>query len=219
LKHKELGNQHEVTSLDEQASSYLKKNGVTSVPQFYDALRVKNPSLNEGEVTDLVWRLVEGGKADVEDTPPAAESLRHYLRIWERNLWFYMSVSISLVNVLVIYTLPTELPLVAARWVLGSVFVLFLPGYVTVEALFPKGRDLKGIERFALSIGSTLTLVMLVGLLLNYTPWGIRLTPIVISLTILTLGLAGVGVGRQYGMSSQSQTPAQLGHRNRRNAN
>jgi hypothetical protein len=211
LKHKEIEYQREVKSLDEQTSSYLKKNGATSVTQLYDALRVKNPSLSKGEVTDLVWRLVEGGEADVEDIPPAAKSLRQYLRIWERNLWFYASVAISLVTVLVIYTFPSALPLVAVRWVLGSVFVLFLPGYVTVEALFPKGRELDGIERFALSVGLSLALVPLVGLLLNYTPWGIRLTPIVISLTILTVGLALVALGKRFSISLerfQSETLA-----------
>jgi hypothetical protein len=193
----------EITALDEQASSYLKKNGATSVAQLYDALRVKNPSLSGGEVTDLVWRLVEGGQIDVEDVPPATKSLRQYLGIWERNLWFYASVAISLVTVLVVYAVPSQLPLVALRWVLGSVFVLFIPGYVTVEALFPSGRELDAIERFALSVGLSLVLVPLVGLLLNYTPWGIRLTPIVISLTILTIGLALVGFERRFTFSAE----------------
>jgi hypothetical protein len=201
-------------SLDDQALDYLRKNGTTTVPALLDALRAKNSSLTDFEVADLVWRLAERGQADVEDVPPQVKSVRGYLGLWERNVWFYASVAVSLMTVLAIYTLPTELPLVAVRWLLGSVFVLFLPGYVTVEALFPKGRDLDGIERFALSVGLSLTLVMLVGLILNYTPWGIRLTPIVIALTILTLGLAGVGERRQYGISaeiSRSQTPAQPG--------
>jgi hypothetical protein len=201
-------------SLDDQALNYLKKNGTTTVPALLDALRAKNLSLPDIEVADLVWRLVERDQVDVEDVPPQVKSLRQYLGLWERNVWFYASVGASLMAVLVIYALPAEFPMVAVRWVLGSVFVLFLPGYVTVEALFPKGRDLDGIERFALSVGLSLALVPLVGLLLNYTPWGIRLTPIVISLTILTLGLAGVGVGRQYGISadvSQSQTMSQHG--------
>lgn len=201
MKHKEIKYQGEVTSLDEQASSYLKKNGATSVTQLYDALRVKTPSLTEVEVTDLVWRLVEAGQADVEDIPPAAKSLRQYLRIWERNLWFYASVGISLLTVLVIYVVPSQLPLVVLRWIFGSVFVLFIPGFVTVEALFPKSRELDGIERFALSVGLSLVLVMLVGLLLNYMPWGIRLTPIVISLMILTVGLALVALGRRFSVS------------------
>jgi hypothetical protein len=204
LNHKEVQNQRpEVTTVDEEASTYLRKNGATSVPQLYDALRSKNPSLSEAEVTDLVWRLVEGGQADVEDIPPATKSLRQYLGIWERNLWFYASVAISLMTVLVVYTVPPQPPLVALRWILGSVFVLFIPGYVTVEALFPKSRELDGIERFALSVGLSLALVPLVGLLLNYTPWGIRLTPIVISLTILTVGLAFVGVGRRFIFSAE----------------
>lgn len=205
MKHKEAENQRaEVTPLDEQASTYLRKNGAMSVAGLYDALRVRNPSLTEVKVTDLVWRLVEGGQADVEDIPPATKSLRQYLGIWERNLWFYASVAISLMTVLVIYTVPSQFPLVVLRWVLGSVFVLFIPGYVTVEALFPKGRELDGIERFALSVGLSLALVPLIGLLLNYTPWGIRLTPIVISLTILTVGLAAAALGRRFAISVET---------------
>lgn len=193
-------------SLDDQALDYLRKNGATTVPVLLDALRAKNSTVTDTEVTDLVWRLAERDQVDVEDVPPQVRSLREYLGLWERNVWFYASVAASLMTVLAIYTLPTELPLVAVRWVLGAVFVLFLPGYVLLEALFPKGRDLDGIERFALSVGLSLALVPLVGLLLNYTPGGIRLTPIVISLTILTLGLAGVGVGRQYGISAETSS-------------
>lgn len=201
-------------NLDDQALDYMRKNGATTVPVLLDALRAKNSSVTDTEVVDLVWRLAERGKVDVEDVPPQVRSLREYLGLWERNVWFYASVAASLITVLVIYTLPAALPLVAVRWVLGSVFVVFLPGYVAVEALFPKGRDLDRIERFAFSVGLSLALVSLVGLLLNYTPWGIRLTPIVISLTIITLGLAGVGMGRRYGISaeiSQTQTPVQPG--------
>jgi hypothetical protein len=190
-------------SLDDQALDYLTKNGTTTVPALLDALRANNSRVTDAEVANLVWRLAERGKIDVEDVPPQVRSLREYLGHWERNVWFYASVAVSLMTVLSIYTLPTELPLVAVRWVLGSVFVLFLPGYVSVEALFPKGRDLDTIERFALSFGLSLALVPLVGLLLNYSPWGIRLTPLVISLVILTLGLVGVGVRRQYGISAR----------------
>lgn len=149
----------------------------------------------------MVWRLVERGQAEVEDLPPATNSLWEYLGFWERNLWLYGSVAASLMTVLVIYALPCEFPLVVLRWILGSVFVLFIPGYVAVETLFPRGRDLDGIERLALSVGLSLAFVPLIGLLLNYTPWGIRLTPIVISLAILTLGLTLVGVGRRFRMS------------------
>lgn len=183
------------------ALAYLKKNGSASAKQLYDVLKVTTRSLTEAEATDLVWRLVGRGEADVEDIPPATNSVREYLRLWERNLPLYLSLTVSLGTLLVVYALPDDFPLVVFRWVLGSVFVLFIPGYVAVEALFPKGRELDGIERLALSVGLSLALVPLVGLLLNYTPWGIRLDPIMISLTILTVGLAIVAFARRFRLS------------------
>jgi len=187
--------------LDELALAYVRKNGSADVKQLYDALKISRRSLTEVEATDLVWRLVDRGEADVEDIPPATKSVREYLRFWERNLPLYLSLTVSLGALLVVYVLPDDFPLVVFRWVLGSVFVLFIPGYVAVEALFPKGRELDGIERLALSVGLSLALVPLVGLLLNYTPWGIRLDPIMISLTILTIGLALVAFGRRFRLS------------------
>jgi len=183
------------------ALAYLRKNGSVSVKQLYDALKISRRSLTEVEATDLVWRLVDRGEADVEDIPPATKSVLEYLRFWERNLPLYLSLTVSLGTLLVVYALRDDFPLVVFRWVLGSVFVLFIPGYVAVEALFPKGRELDGIERLALSVGLSLALVPLVGLLLNYTPWGIRLDPIMVSLTILTIGLALVAFARRFRLS------------------
>ncbi|MBO3802322.1 MAG: DUF1616 domain-containing protein [Candidatus Brockarchaeota archaeon] len=101
-----------------------------------------------------------------------------------------------------IYALPSEFPWVVSRWVFGSLFVIFLPGYAFVEALFVEPisgkKELDQIERFALSIGMSLALVPLAGLLLNYTPWGIRLEPIAVSLSSFTLLCATVAAYRKY---------------------
>jgi hypothetical protein len=191
-------------SLDEDALRYLAKNGVAGVPELYDALRVRNPALTKAEVVDLLSRLAAQGKADLEDVPPATRSLGEYLKHWERNLCLYGSLMFSLATVLVIYAVPSELPYEVLRWVLGSVFVFFIPGYVTVEALFPKSSELDSIERIALSIGLSLALVPLVALLLNYTPWGIRLTPIITSLTALTIGLTMIALAREYRFSFET---------------
>jgi uncharacterized membrane protein len=82
--------------------------------------------------------------------------------------------------------------------VLGSILVLFLPGYVLVEALYPRQEELGQLERLALSIGLSLAVVPLIGLTLNYTPWGIRLKPVTITLTAYTLALLAVAAYRRY---------------------
>jgi len=83
------------------------------------------------------------------------------------------------------------------RTILGLPFILFIPGYVLVFALFPSRKTDRGIdviERIALSFGLSIAVVPLIGLGLNYTPWGIRLEPILLSIFIfiVTIGIIGI---------------------------
>jgi uncharacterized membrane protein len=89
-----------------------------------------------------------------------------------------------------LFTLVPPLSDLPVRVPLGLLMVLFVPGYTLIAALFPKKDDLDGIERVALSFGLSIAVVPLIGLGLNYTSWGIRLTPVVISLVIFTLAMA-----------------------------
>ncbi len=68
------------------------------------------------------------------------------------------------------------------RVVVGIPFLLFFPGFSLVAALFPDKDSLSNIERVALSFGLSIAVVPLLGLLLNYTPYGIRLQPVVFSI-------------------------------------
>ncbi|VVB64678.1 Uncharacterised protein [uncultured archaeon] len=85
------------------------------------------------------------------------------------------------------FTLVPPLASLPVRIPLGLIMVLFLPGYVLIAALFPRKDDLDGIERVALSFGLSIAVVPLMGLGLNFTPWGIRLVPVVISLCLFTV--------------------------------
>jgi len=61
------------------------------------------------------------------------------------------------------------------RIIFGLPIVLFFPGYVLMLALFPKKEGMNGIERIALSFGLSIAIVPLIGLILNFTWWGITL--------------------------------------------
>ncbi len=85
----------------------------------------------------------------------------------------------------------TAFPQSALRVILGLPFILFFPGYALIAALFPRRGDLGDLERIALSFGLSIAVVPLVGLVLNYTPWGIRLYPILISLSCFIFAASG----------------------------
>jgi len=73
------------------------------------------------------------------------------------------------------------------RVVLALPLVLFIPGYCVILALFPRDGDIDLTERIVLSVCVSLAVVPLIGLGLNFTPWGIRLDPLVMALTVFTL--------------------------------
>ncbi|MDG6257108.1 MAG: DUF1616 domain-containing protein [Methanomicrobiaceae archaeon] len=53
--------------------------------------------------------------------------------------------------------------------------ILFIPGYALISLLFPLKEQINPLERFILAVGMSFALAALIGLMLNYTPWGIRL--------------------------------------------
>ena len=182
--------------LDERALRYLEKSHAITVEELFAELRIETPSLTKAEVTDIVWRLAARDKVNLEEALP--KSFVDFLRAWQENLWFYASLWVSFVTILVIWFTPPELPLLVLRWALGSVFAFFIPGYVALQGLYPGDRTIDRAERITLSVAVSVVLVMAVGLLLNYTPWGIRLTPILIALTILTVGLDAMALISRY---------------------
>lgn len=100
-------------------------------------------------------------------------------------------IVIGLVLLTDIFVLTPGINETLIRNVLGLPLVLFLPGYSLIAALFPAKSDLDGIERVALSFGLSIAVVPLIGLGLNYTPWGIRIHPILISLSTFTFIMCG----------------------------
>lgn len=89
------------------------------------------------------------------------------------------------------------LPIPALRIILGGPYVLFFPGYTLVAALFPGKDDLEGIERLGLSLGLSIAVLPLMGLALNYTPFGITLLSTVISATSFMLVTCGIAYYRR----------------------
>ncbi|MEM3059680.1 MAG: DUF1616 domain-containing protein [Methanomassiliicoccales archaeon] len=90
---------------------------------------------------------------------------------------------LTLLLVPIVYLLPDS-PL---RIVLGLPFLLFFPGYVFISTLFPEKESIDIVERIALSFGMSIAITPLIGLGLNYTPFGIRLTPILICVSAFNI--------------------------------
>jgi len=190
--------QTENSMFEQPILELVKKENPENVKQLLELAKGRL-SLKEEEAIKYIMKLISDGKIKLKQpfmsTP---QSLKAYMRSSEAY-WFWATISLAMATAITVFTVPENAyPIVYIRYVLGSIFVLWLPGFTLIKALFPSGKDLDNIERIALSIGLSLAIVPIVGLLLNYTPWGIRLTPITISLLALTIIFATVAIIREH---------------------
>lgn len=144
-----------------------------------------------------IYNDIASGKIVLMDPAPPRDFVE-YLSRPDYALWLWTTITLTAATIITVALSPIALWIIYLRYILGSISVLFLPGYVLIEALYPKEQDLSSLERLALSIGLSLAVVPLIGLLLNYTPWGIRLESVLISLTIFIAIMAIVASYRKY---------------------
>lgn len=95
------------------------------------------------------------------------------------------------------------IPSNVVRIILGLPFLLFFPGYLLIAALFPRKEGMDGIERIALGFGMSIAVTALIGLGLNYTPWGIRLLPVLYSISAFILIVSVVAMLRRARLRKQ----------------
>lgn len=162
----------------------------------YVSLKVKQGQSKLNVIRE-VWNSVNNGSLKLEDPKPPLSFPEYIFRL-DYSTWFWTCISLVLLTLLLIPITDVYPLLLPLRYVVGTIFVLFLPGYALVELLYPEARSLTPLERIALSIGLSLAIVPLLGLLLNYTPWGIRLVPIITSLSVLVVLLLVVASYRKF---------------------
>jgi len=99
---------------------------------------------------------------------------------------------------------------------LGLLFTLFVPGYALVAAVYPdqqtgidpvaedpiagdgvSGSGITLLERLLLSVACSVVLVPAVGYAFNFTSIGVRLGPVLLTTSALTVLLAAVAAGRR----------------------
>jgi len=198
-----LQNKQPKPSISEYLIHLVKSTDPETVEQLIHQAQQRY-SLSKEEILDHIVNLHNQGKLALKN-PPAytPPTLKNYL-LSNQGYWYWTITTLAAITTLLVFTIPENAyPLVYARYILGSIFVLWLPGYTLIKALFPT-REIDQIERIALSIGMSLALVPITGLLLNYTPWGIRLTPVTLSLLALTLTLATAALVREHQIKTKT---------------
>jgi len=136
------------------------------------------------KATEVLKSIHVLSKTDALDLSELKSSLLNNL-LSLKAFWFWTLTMLVASTILMVLHV-NELPFVLLRYVLGSLYVLYLPGSMLTETLCPEPEDLKPLERLSLSIGSSLAIVVSIGLVLDFLPWEIGVTSVTVSLAIFT---------------------------------
>ncbi len=147
-------------------------------------------------VAKNLYALSEAGKVELVDLERHS-SIVDYLQS-QYAWWFWAVVGIDTLTLVSVYTFPQTGPLIYIRYALGLAFIAFLPGYALTESLYSSKRDLSVLERSALSLGLSLTVVPLIAVLLYYVNIAINLNTMAISLSVFALALSFVAARRKF---------------------
>jgi uncharacterized membrane protein len=110
--------------------------------------------------------------------------------------WLEIVVGFTVITLLTTILVQSE-PFIYVRYVLGFLFIVFLPGYCLVNILFLGKNNIDLVETLVLSVALSFGLTGLVGLFLGLSPIGINFVSITVSLNALVLALAAVAYIRK----------------------
>ena len=158
------------------------------------------------EVVDIVIKLQSESKIRLNSSSFAVSlNLLSYMQS-NQALWYRATVIVSILTLVFAFLISENFyPWSYIRNVLGLIFVLWLPGYTFIQLLFPvnapkteTSTNLSRVDRIALSIIMSMALVALIGSVLNFTPFGINIITIILSLLVFSLVSATAAVIREY---------------------
>jgi uncharacterized membrane protein len=126
-----------------------------------------------------------------------------YLGNAARGYWIL--VGFATVCLVVVYSVPAESVLSVLRYFAGGFLALGLPGFSLVWVLWPEKASsishptgVDWVLQLALSIVLSIVVVSLVVGVLDFTPVGVSLGSVALSLWIFTFCFASFGVFRTY---------------------
>ena len=178
-------------TLESWLLSVIDKNKPESLAKLVSIARAEG--FSQKDTITEISRLEKLGRLRLN---PPEQKMRVFKRFLFSSsmLWYWSVIVVSVVAVVSVLVIsPSLFPFVYIRWIAGLAILLYIPGFCFVKALFTV-KELGNLEILVLSVCISLILVVLVGLLCNFTPLGLSEVPITVILAALSIIFASVAI-------------------------
>lgn len=151
--------------------------------------KVSNVTIN-----DLILYLKKGYNVDKENSLNLINQLKNDKKVMvkqalmtgypvlDQNMWIVYVFTLSIViSVMVLINIQSIFVLIVLKYIVGTFYLFYIPGY-TLMKVISYSQELSDVEKIGLSLGFSLVLTPLTGLVLIYTPFKLTLLTITVSL-------------------------------------
>ncbi len=123
-----------------------------------------------------------------------------------KPLWFWLTVAVSSLSAAVVIALPEQFSeLAVVRQLLGSLLVLWFPGYAVTRAfrlnhalVNSNSEIVKAVALVCLSVCMSMAVAAILTMFQNYTFWGIQSYSVTLSLLAFTILFSTAAVVREH---------------------
>lgn len=147
-------------------------------------------SLSIEEIENAVKKL-ESEKEIMLLEPGTKGHFFDYIMRSYNGLSLWLTTATTCLIMAMVFLLPNIEPWSYMRIITGAVFVLFIPGNALVQLLFAH-RNMEQTEQMVLSVGLSIALISIIGLMLKYILLALTVESAVISIGILSITLSAV---------------------------
>jgi hypothetical protein len=147
-------------------------------------------SLSIEEIQHAVKKLENDKKITLLD-PGTNGHFFHYIMRGYNGLSLWLTTAATCLMMTIVFLLPNIEPWSYMRMITGAIFVLYIPGNAFLQLLFAH-RNIEQTEQMVLSIGLSIALISIIGLMLKYVLLGLTAESAVISIGILSITLSAV---------------------------
>jgi len=169
----------------------VHRQNITKVGDAVVSLQRLDGFLTTQEIHDAIKRLEERDEVNLSEEKINPSFLRNLADV-EVNAPFWLAIITAAAILIATFALPQDRVWLLAKRIVGAMFLFVIPGYTIINVLVARNR-LSYVERMAISVGLSLASVSLIGMILAYGFAGIRLEPIIASMTAFVSVMAFIG--------------------------
>ena len=130
--------------------AFLQKYRPSSIPELKDRLANEGIRANDEDLLNIIRELQQEGTIHLL-APVSSDSFAHYLSDTSNSWWIYATLLVSFAEILLILYNVQDPFFGGFRLLFGLGLLGLLPGYATVQILFP-GNQINMLEQILLSV-------------------------------------------------------------------